>query len=392
MVSSTKLVLYALFQSIRLSSLGRNLKALILRYLFLWPRILRSLRKVWSWYSQTSSSDENSTKGDSDTGGPSIGTLRKREECVVVRASRAFGRMPAGEPSGHFMSESSDVEQSIPMEGIIRRNPSVPHTLSSHAPSRQGSPRLSAPPSSRGSPHSSASSLREGSAVGSVEWFMHQSNAPVNWTHSRDVGRQFTGVSSRSYSRPSSPSAFTFLRQTPRPNTPMRSDIDIPTRLAMIQQSQDSEGSSSKIPIEIRGPSRPGTPEDTRSVYSFSPPQVPSVTTHGRTQSFPTNHRLTSAEFVNPSGDSKGHGPSGYGTHIGTHQSGESTRPEGSVTSQSTQAPPRPLIPFPEPSIPRISTQLSTMNADNSPFRPDTPPVRPMHSDQVSRYVKNGDV
>lgn len=217
----------------------------------------------------------------------------------------------------------------------------------------------------------------------------------MNWTHSRAAGRQYTGVSSRSHSRPSSPSSFPFLRHPSRPNTPTRLDIDIPARLAKIQNSLDSEGS--EIPIDIKEPSRPGTPEDTRSEYSrseysFSPPQLSSLTLHGRTQSLSTH---SSTEFVKHSADSKGQSPSGSGAQIGAHQSRESLRPAGSMTSRSTQAPPRPsfMFPkFPEPSIPGISTQASTMNAGNSPSRPGTPPVRPMNSDQVSRYLKNGDV
>ena len=270
------------------SSLGRNIKAFILRCLLLWPRVLCSLRKVWSWYFQTSSSNGKNTKGDSDTGGPgsSTGASRKREECVVVCASQAFGRMLVGEPSGHFMSGSNDVEQSIPMEGIIRRNPSVPPTPSSYVSSRQGFPF--------------------------------------------------------------------------------------------------------KIPIEI---DRPGTLEDIRSVNSFSPPKLPSVMVHGRTQSFSTHHQLPSTESVNPSEDSKGQGSSGYGTQIGAYQSRESIRPqEGPMTSQPTQAPPGPPFPFPEPPIPRISTQALTMNEGSSLFGASTLSVRPMHSEQVSRYVKNGDV
>jgi len=401
MVSSAKLALVSiLFQGIRslTSGLARKLKAFILRCLLLCPRILRSLRKVRSWYFQTSSSNEKNTKGDSDTGEPSsTGALCqwKPEECVVVCASQAFGRVPVGEPSGHFMSGSSDAEPSIPMEETIRRNPSVPHNLSSHAPSRQGSPRLSAPPSTQGSPHTSASSLREEIALVPMEWFMHRSSTPVNWTHSRAARRQFTGVSSRSHSRSSSssPSRFPFLRHPSRPNTPTRSDVVIPTRLAMIQPSLDGEVPPSEISFDIRGPFRPGTPEDTRSVKSFSPPQPPSVTVHGRTQSPSIHHRFPSTESVKPSADSKGHNLSGYGTHIGAHQSRESIRAEGSMTSRPTQAPPRPSFTFPESSIPAISTQASTMNAGNSPFRPGmTPPVRPMNSYQVSRYLKNGDV
>ena len=397
MVSSVKLALSVLFQALRSNSLGRNLKALILRCFLLWPRILRSIRKAWSWYFQTSSSNEKNTKKDSDTGGsPSTGELRRREKCVVVCASQAFERMPIGEPSEHFVSGSSDVEQSIPMKDNIRRNPSV-QTLSSHA-SRQGSPRLSASPSPRGSPHTSASSLREESALGPMEWLMRRSSTPVNWTHSRAAGRQFTGVTSRSHSRPSSPSPFPFLRHFSGPNTPTGSDIDIPTRLAMIHHLQDSEGSPSGIPIEIRGPSRQGSPEDTQSVYSFFPPpqgpQLPSATVPGRTQSLSTHHRFPSTELVNPPADSNGHSPSGYGTHIGAHQSRGpgSIHPGSPMTSQSTQAPPRPPIPFPEPLVSRISTEASTIHVGNSPFQPSIPPVRPMNSDQVSRYVKNGDV
>ena len=271
----------------RSSSLGRNLKTFILRCLLLWLRVLRSLRKVWSWYFQTSFSDGKTTKGDSDTGGPGLssGALWKREECVVVCASQAFERMLVGEPSGHFMSGSSDVEQSIPMEGIIRRNPSVPSTLSSYVSSRQGFP--------------------------------------------------------------------------------------------------------SKIPVEVK---RPGIPEDIRSVNSFSPPQLPSIMVHGRTQKFLTHHQLPSTEFVNPSENPEGHNPLGYGTHINGYQSRESIQAQGPMTSQPTQTPPGPPIPFPEPPIPRISTQVLTMNQGNSLLGPNTLSVRPMHSEQVSRYVKNGDV
>ncbi len=376
MVSSAKLALYALLQGIQSSGLGRNLKAFILRCLLLWPRILRLLRKVWSWYFQTNRG-EKSTKGASD---------------VIVCASRAFGRVPVGEASGHSMSGSNDVEQSIPMEDVIQRTPSVPHSLSSRGPSPHGSLRLSATPFPPGSVHSLASSLPSENEVGAMEWIMRRSNTPVNWTHSRDAGRQFTGVSSRGHSRPSSPSLF--RRHSSRPNTPTRADIDIATRLAMIQRSQDSpEGSPSKIPIEVKEPSRPGTPEDTRSVYSFHPPQLPSAMVHGETQSPPTHPRFPSPELVNPSAvslHSRGQSPSG--THTGSHQSRESIRPEGPMASQSTQVPPRPPFPFPEPSIPRISTRASTVNVRNSPFRPGTPPVKPMHSGQVSRYVKNGDV
>jgi hypothetical protein len=107
-------------------NLGRNLKAFILRSLLLWPRILRSLRKVWSSYFQTSYREEKKTKGD--TGGPFyLGTTRKREEYVVVCASQDFGGV--GGPSRH--SALSNAEQSIQLEDGIPRNPSMPHPFSS---------------------------------------------------------------------------------------------------------------------------------------------------------------------------------------------------------------------------------------------------------------------
>jgi hypothetical protein len=370
MVSSAKLALSAFLRGIQSShgSVGYNLKAFVLRCLLVWLRILRGLRKLGSRYFQTS--DEKDTKGGSGTGGPSsTGTLWEGEERVVICASQAFNGVPVDAPSGRITSGSSNAEQSIPMEDIIRRTPSLPQTLSSRAPSPQGSPRLPAAPLPRGSPHSSASSLRSGSV------------RPVNWTGSREAGRQFN-VSSRRHSRPSSPSPSPspspFRRPFSRPNTPARHDIDTTTRPAVIQHAQGT----SKISIEIQGPSRPGSPEDTQSVYSISPPQLPSA--HSWPQSLPTHHQPPSTEFVNSSivtSPSRRQRPSTYGTHIDAHQSKESIHP-----------PPRPPFMFPEPSVPRISTQASMTNARNSPFRPGTPPVRPMHSDQVSRYVKNGDV
>jgi hypothetical protein len=160
MVSFDKLALFAFLQRMRSISLGPNLRAFILRCLLLWPRILRKLRKVWSSHFQTSSSDEKKTKGD--TGGPSsTETLRKREDCVVVCASRDLGG--GGEPSRHSILGSNDAEQSIPLDDVIPRTPSVPPSLSSsHAPSPQGSPRLSATRLTSGSPYGSTSSLRTG--------------------------------------------------------------------------------------------------------------------------------------------------------------------------------------------------------------------------------------
>lgn len=380
MVSSAKLALFAFLQSVGSISLGRKLRAFILRCLLLWPRILCSLRKAWSRYFQTSSADEKKTKGD--TGGPSSAeTLQKREDCVVVCASRDLGG--GGEPSRHTILGSNDAEQSIPLEHVTPRTPSVPHSpSSSSAPSPRGSPRLSASRPPFGSPHSSASSLGVGNTHGAMEFFIQRSNSPVSWTHSRATSRQFIGAPPRSHSRPSSP----FRLHLSRPGAPVTHDIE--TRHSPIQHSQDSfEGSTSEVSIQFERPSRSASPEDAENVYSAPRLRLPPA--HGPTQSFPTHHQPPSSESANSSAvssPSRGPSPSRYRVPISTHQSGGTI--QDSMTSQSIQA----RIPFPQPFTPRVSTPISTTNASSDPSRPDTPPVRPMHPDQVSRYMKKGDV
>ena len=314
MASSAKLALFAFLRNMRSISVGRNLKAFILRCVLLWPRILRSLRKVWSWYFQNSAGGGKETK--KDTGGPSpLGTTRKREECVVVCASQAFGGV--GEPSRHSVLRSSEAEQSIQLENGIPRNSSIPHPLSSsYAPAPQDPPWPSATTPPSGSPHTSVRSFRTESSVGSVN---SRSNAPVPWSHSRATAGQFTGVSSRSRSRPSSP----FRHRSTRPDLVISTPPDM---------TQDTQG-----------------------------PLSPSL--DGLTQSFPTNHWHPSTESVNASevsSDLRGHSPSMSGAwsggHMGAPDSKDSERAiQDPLTSQPTQA---PRITFPEPSISRISESI----------------------------------
>ena len=397
MVSSAKLALFAFLRSVGSISLGRDLKAFILRCVLLWPRILRSLRKVWSWYFQTSPRDEKKTKGD--TGGPSSPeTIGKREECVVVCASDFGG---SGKPSRRSILGSRNSEQSIPLEDGIRP-PSVPHSLSS---SRAPSP----PPSS---PHTSARSLRTEDSRGSV---YYRSHTPVSWTHSRATARQFTGgASPRIRSRPSSifrhhssrPNTPTgpdpdrsilrtvtqdsqghpedstsgvSMQLSPRdrsrspspfrphfssPNTPTSPNFDIPTPLTMAQDSQGSSpgDSASGVVIGVEPPSRSASPETTESMHSTSRPRLPSL--EGLTRSFPTSHQHTSYEFVNSSkvtSDLGGHGPSMSGGHIGAQDSKE--RIQDPLTSQPTQT---PQFTFPEPSTSRKLTTNDVIRRTSS--------------------------
>lgn len=354
MAFSAQLALLSFLRSVRSISVGRNLRAFILRCLLLWPRILRSSRKVWSWYFQTGFNYEKKMKGD--TGWSSSTAMsRKREECAVVCASRDLGG--GGESSRHAISASSDAEQSIPLEDVIQRTPSVPHSLSSaHSPSSQGSPRLLATLPSLGSRHSSASPLRE------MELFAHRSDTPSSWTHSRP--------------------SFPFRLRFSRPSIPGTHDIE--TRLAPIQHSQGSpEGSAS----EVLGPPLPASPEDKESAYSFfhdSRPRLSPV--HDLTQSLPIRHQFQSTESMNlVSSHLRGQSPSPYGMHRGAQQSGGDSL--NFTTLESIQAP-----PIPEPLVPPIFTPTSTVNPLNSPFELGTHSVRLMTSEEVSRYTKKGDV
>ena len=377
MVSSTKLALFAFLRSVRLAGLGRNLRAFILRCLLLWPRTLRSfLRKIWPWHSQTSSKDEKKTNGDA--GGPSsTGMVREREEYVVVCASQDLGG--GGEPSRHARLGSSDAEQPIPLEEIIPRTPSVPHSLSSSlAPPSPGPSMLSATRPSLGSPRNSASSL-PGSIHDAMELFIHRSDTPVTpagWTHPHAAGIQFTSRS-RSRSRQSS-----LRRRFSRPSTPLTHDIE--TRLPPIRHSQGSpEGSSSEVSIDIRTASS----EDTHSMHSPYHPRLPPI--DDRAEDFPTRHQIPSAGSVNSSAVSSQSGTHSFwmsGANLGAGQGGGI---QDSVTSPSTQD---PRISFPEPSVPPISTPIPTANEPNSPHQPRIPSMGLMTSEQVSRYSKKGDV
>ena len=384
MVSSAKLTLFAFLRSARSTSLGANLRAFILRCLLLWPRILRSLRKIWSWYIQTSSGGEKKTKRD--TGGPSsTESLRKREDCVVVCASLDLGG--GGGSSRHSTSGSNDDEQSIALDVVSSRTPSMHSRSSFDASSSQGSPRLSPRHlSAPGSPHSSASSLRLHDAM---ELFIHQSDTPstpASWTNSHAAVRQFTGVP---HSRPPSPFRRHFSQA--RPSTPEKHDIEAHPTPAIRQSQGSPEGSTSEVSIQVRSAS----PEDTQSMHSSYHPRLSQVSPiDDRKQSSPTSLQSPSKESVSSSVVS---------SHSGSHSfwmSGANTDSsqgrggiQDSMTSPSTQEPP---IPFPEPSVSRIPTPISTaqMNALNSPSRLSTPSVKVtlMTSEQVSRYLKKGDV
>ena len=134
-----------------------------------------------------------------------------------------------------------------------------------------------------------------------------------------------------------------------------------------------------------------GGPHTLASSLQAESPQLSPV--HGRTPSLSTHHQFSSTESMNPSEVSlhpRETSPSMHWVNPGALQSRGSF--QGSVTSRSSRAPNWPPFMDPDPSTFRMSAQISTANAPNPSSRPGTPLVRPMHSDQVSRYVKKGDV
>ena len=391
MVFSAKLALFAFLQDMRSISLGRNLKAFILRCVLFWPRLLRSLMKVWSWYFQTSARDEKETK--MDTGGPSfVGAMGKREECVVVCASQDFGGV-GGRPNFDIStpptmthdSQDSASEVSIQVEQPFSlTQTSLTSQVSIHVeqPTRPASPAITS--------HQHPSTESVNSLTVSLDLREHSPSMSGGQIGAQDSKER---IQDPLTSQPTQTPQFTF----PEPSTSRKlTTNDIIRRTSSMPHSLSSshvpspQGSSklSALPLLLGGP------YTLASSLQAESPQLSPV--HGRTPSLSTHHQFSSTESMNPSEVSlhpREHGPSMHWVNPGAHQSRVSSH--GSVTSQSSRASNWPPFMDPDPSTSgtsRMSAQISTTNAPNSSSRPGTPLVRPMHSDQVSRYVKKGDV
>lgn len=348
-------------------SLPRNLKAFIFRCLLLWPRVFRSLRKIWSWFFQTNPSSRDGKKTEQNVEGPSSSAiLWERKEHSVVCASLAFEGV--GDPSQrHSISRSNDAGESIQLSPVIERSPSVPHSLSSYyTPSSQGPQQHPHHPLPTGNPYLLSSPSRAETPHSTMELIIHRSNTPVSWTHPGATSNQFTGTSSRSPSRRQSPSPSLFRRHFSRSHPPERPDTDISSRPAMIQDLQGplevSVQSSDEISVQVRS----ATPE---SQISYNPSQSSVSSIRGQTPS--------------PS-------PSVSDTHRSVHQG-----TVGSIQASShpsINASPEPALASPEPYVSRISLQVPVPNAPGTESGPRNRWIRLMHPDQVSRYVKKGDV
>jgi len=214
-----------------------------------------------------------------------------------------------------------------------------------------------------------------------MELTIYRSSSPVSWTHPRATSRHFTGASSRSRSRhrSTSRSPSLFRRHLSRPSTPSGHDIEDPTRSTMVQGSlnshEDSAHSSSGITVHVEPPSALGSPVTSSSSLS-------------------RHHQLPSTESIHSSADStssRGNSSSVSSSSRYTHRS------QGSIQGRSSsprlnQAPHRPPISFPEPLVSRVSIQGSPTVVSTPQAGSRSRKMKPMHSEQVSRYMKKGDV
>ena len=398
--SSRSVPLSLLLQSMQSINLSHKLRAFLLRCLILWPRILRNIRKVWFWFFQKSSNDGKEEKRS--TGWPSSSrALRDHEEYSVVCASRAFERGDK-QSLGRSLSRHSDVEESIQLGDVTGGSPSVSHSPSSfYPPPLQDSPLDSVNPLSTGDINHSSTSLRPEGPLTTMELTVHRSSTPVSGTHSRATSRQFTGASSRrrSLRRSPSPSLSLFRRQFSRPGTPSGPDIENPTRPTVVLGSphshEDSAQSPTGITFQVEQPSAPGSPFTSSSSLSRHSPL------QGQTQGFPVHHQLSSAESVDSSADSTS--SRGNGSSVSSGSNGYTRRSQGSIQGRSStprlnQAPPQLTIAFPEPivfprpSVSRVSIQVSPTVVLTPQAEPGLRKMRPMNPEQVSRYMKKGDV
>ncbi|KAI0247959.1 hypothetical protein BJV78DRAFT_1241392 [Lactifluus subvellereus] len=374
MVSSTGLALFALFRSMRgpLRSIKYALKSIALRCLLLWPHILRKFRDIWSWYVQTSSRDGQRSNGN--TIGPSdTGTLRRQEGYICASA------VPGQPNLRHSMSGSSNAGGSFHLEPISQP-PRTPHSPSSSLSSRSASPQSPLSLLPQGSIHAGTSPYQgAGRARSTTELLViQQSNTPLPWTHSRATSRQFTGATPLRRPRPPSP----FRPRFSRPSTPERLVIDNAPRPGMIWTSQSSPEIPAHPPydidVHVQPPSRSATMELNSSVTRSSPSQLSGSSMHGTAPDLHIRIGPQSLESVNSSSGSslaRGSSPA----HVIAIQAGPLASP--------------PRLPFPMPHAPTPSiANTSATNAPGSQPNSEKRQIRPMHAEQVSRYVKKGDV
>ena len=391
MTPSLSLALIAFLQRTR--SWRRHLRSFMLRCVLFLPRILRNLRNLWSLYFQTGSNATGRKKTGGETGVPSsTGTMQEWEGYSVICASKTFDRV--GEASkSHSIPRSANTEEPIELGTDVRRPPSG---HSSYRPplrlSIQDPPLHLASPLPTRNFYPSSGSSRAGSPSGTRELIIDQSPYPLPYGHLHATSRQFTGENSPTLSSPPSPSLF--RRHPPSPIARAELGVGGLPRPDMIQEPRRSpEVPADRSPsITVQPPSRSGTLV-LQAPYSPSRPSESRLSeslVHGQTQSPPTRHDSSPIKSMDSSADpppSPVHGVPVDGT-LRTHHSGGSVD-GGFLTPQPIQATPQSVFSSRESVASRISL---TTNASSTQAGPEKRTIRPMHSDQVSRYVKRGRV
>ncbi|KAH9071181.1 hypothetical protein EDB83DRAFT_320689 [Lactarius deliciosus] len=369
-------LLLALLRGIR--SIGHTLKSFILRCLFFCPHLFRNLKHIWSLCSRAGPKDATKKKGGgarpSSPGAPGV-----YEGYSTIYASRDPIR--AG-------------ESHIPI-GPMGGSQSTLQSPALSLRSLPGSPQRS---DRRLSVGSTPGSHNTDSINGGRQLTIRHLNTPLTLTHSRVTSTQFAGAPP-SRSRSPSPSllppfSFSFPSPSPSPS-PSPNLHPHPLPLSDIQESSGSaqisdvmsiphdplEGSRRpSVDIRVSPPSRSRTLEPNIQ-NTFNSPQFPLPSQQGH---FPGLSQSPTREPSDP-------GPSYLALSHGNALHSSGTLAVGALTPPSDQRRDGPSFPQP------FTSQVSVVNipvADASGTRSDgnTRSIRLMHSEQVSRYVKKGDI
>ena len=384
MPASAGLALLALLR--RIQSFGHTLKSLILRCLIFWPHILRNLRRIRPLCSWTDSKDTIKKKGGPTRARPSFPRAEVDhgvcEGYSTIYASRNLGRSPNRSSEPHLPLEPGNtrVLHLLRVDSGVRQSQTAPpspvSTVSSMEPS-PGSPHFS----DRHFPGSSTSPIANVDEIQLPHGIPHL-NAPLTLTHERATSARFAGARrprSRSHSplprsrRDGFPQSPTLESDAPtgrsRPPSPYRplSPLPFPQPHPLPESIPLESSGNIQIPdVVISGP--PETPE---TAEADSSPPFPVPFSEGNLSQLPT----AGEEHLMP-------GPS-YPGNLGPGQ--ENARRSNDTLALPPQAPRFPS----DTSLQHIPTIINE-SGDWSDGKKRS--IGLMHSEQVSRYVNNGDV
>ncbi|KAH8989164.1 hypothetical protein EDB86DRAFT_3104520 [Lactarius hatsudake] len=392
MFPSPGLGLLALLRGIR--SIGYILKSFILRCLLFRPHILRSIRRICSLCSGTSPKDVSKKKGGNTR--PSFpGASGRCEGYTTIWASRDSGR-----PQSQLGSVNTENFLLSP----VARSQSAPHSpASTRAHSLPGSPQLSDRQLSAGS----APSIAESHNTESIPPPIRYLNTPLTSTHSRVTSTQFgtsspgrpssrsrtrhphilpqsTPAASPVHSRPPSP-----LYPYPQPHIPPQSSIPEtpaaspvhsrpPSPLALVYPPQPHPFPRSSSPDNTQIPDTESQDRPEHEIRVDPPSRSQTLELDQRLSQFPTAR----TEHLAPN-------------LLDLGSSGSPYLMPGSVRNGSGSLPPIPTSNQAPSFLPFVSqaTFRNPLTPDAFGKWPDGKKrtIRPMHSEQVSRYVSKGD-